>query len=639
MAVGGGTARAGRARAALIGGLVLLVGVALLPAVARAAISSSEPTYDNPVFEGDFPDPSVIRVGSTYYAYGTNRVGNVPVLKSTDLAHWTRVGDALPTLPGWAVKGDTWAPSVLQLSDDSFVLYYTVHDSRTGLQCLSRATSDQPEGPFSDPSGGTFMCQVDRRGSIDPSPFVDRDGTPWLVWKSEGRTDGEPTRFWTQRLTADGIHLTGPVTELLHTSQPWQEPIIENPTMVMLDGNYYLFYSANRWETPDYAIGYARCASVTGPCWEGGNGPILPKRDRVLGPGGPSFFTDTRGATWLAYHAWTSPDVGYPDGKRTLRIDKVAMVDGAPVIDGPTDGTESLVRASRLAGPDRYATAAALSASRFLPGVDVAYVATGSQFADALAAGPAAADDNAPTLLVSANGVPAVTEAELRRLKPSRIVVLGGQNVVPDLVLLRLARFTSGPTVRVAGTDRYDTSAKVSAASFQPGVPVAYVATGQQFADALAAGAAGAAQHGPVLLVERDRVPTATASELQRLRPGKIVLVGGETAVGSGVERQLGQWTTGSVVRAAGADRYATSAEVARLAFPAPVGEVTITTGRGFADAVAAGGQAQPVLLVGGSVSAPVQDQVTRLARDGITVLGGPGAVPDSALAQLDLRG
>jgi len=120
---------------------VLIVTGGLLPLTAAAAGDGG--TYQNPVLNADFPDPFVLRVGSTYYAYGTNQGENVQGLVSTDLATWRRTGDALPRLPGWAASGRTWSPAVLQRGDQ-FVLYYTVHDRRSGLQCLSRATSGSP---------------------------------------------------------------------------------------------------------------------------------------------------------------------------------------------------------------------------------------------------------------------------------------------------------------------------------------------------------------------------------------------------------------------------------------------------------------------------------------------------------------
>src|SRR5207244_3788041 len=82
-----------------------------------------------------------------------------------------------------------------------------------------------------------------------------------------------------------------------------------------------------------------------------------------------------------------------------------------------------------------------------------------------------------------------------------------------------------------AGDDRYATAAAVSEASFAAGVPVAYVATGSGFADALAAGPVAAADGGPILLVDRDTIPAATGAELDRLRPQRIVVLGGTAVV------------------------------------------------------------------------------------------------------------
>lgn len=89
-----------------------------------------------------------------------------------------------------------------------------------------------------------------------------------------------------------------------------------------------------------------------------------------------------------------------------------------------------------LAGTDRFATAAAIGAARFAPGVDVAFVATGEDFPDALAAGPAAAVAGAPILLVARDALPGVTAAELDRLAPRGIVVLGGTAAVAPEVEL-----------------------------------------------------------------------------------------------------------------------------------------------------------------------------------------------------------
>jgi len=187
----------------------------------------------------------------------------------------------------------------------------------------------------------------------------------------------------------------------------------------------------------------------------------------------------------------------------------------------------------RVAGDSRYATVARLSARTFPAGADVAYVATGNDFPDALGAAAAAGATGAPVLLTGGGALAPETAAEIARLRPDRIVVLGGPLAVADAVVADLGRL--GPVERVAGESRFATAAQVSAAAFRPGVPVAYLATGADFPDALGGGAAAGALGGPVLLTGPDALPAATAAELARLRPARIVVVGGAAAVSDAV--------------------------------------------------------------------------------------------------------
>ena len=273
------------------------------------------------VYADDFPDPYVIRAQGFYWAFATQRGWTkVPTLRSSDLVNWEWVGDALHGLPSWAAFGHNWAPAVLQRGS-SFVMYYTVRHEATGLQCISRATSVLVQGPYLDESDGPLICQTARGGSIDPSPFVDEDGTPWLLWKSEGTLQGEPTRIWVQRLRADGLGLTGAPTQLLERREDWEFPIIEGPSMVLVEGRYHLLYSANRWETTQYAVGHAVCASVTGPCRRTSSGPILATRAGEAGPGGQELVTTPTGEIALVHHAWEPGTIGYAaGGARRLHV-------------------------------------------------------------------------------------------------------------------------------------------------------------------------------------------------------------------------------------------------------------------------------------------------------------------------------
>jgi putative cell wall-binding protein len=199
-----------------------------------------------------------------------------------------------------------------------------------------------------------------------------------------------------------------------------------------------------------------------------------------------------------------------------------------------TDGT-----VTRIAGSDRYATAAAASRAAF-DSATVAYLAAGTSYPEAVAAGPIAALRNAPLLLTRTESLPSQTRTEMQRLGIGEVVILGGTGSVSSAVEADLA--TTYTVTRISGTDRYSTVAAISASYFQPDeVPVTYIARGDLFVDALAGGPTAVAHDGPILLTDQDSLPTATAAELQRLNPGKIVILGGAAAVSSAVESGLGQ--------------------------------------------------------------------------------------------------
>lgn len=295
---------------------------------------------------------------------------------------------------------------------------------------------------------------------------------------------------------------------------------------------------------------------------------------------------------------------------------------------------------TRIAGADRYLTAAAVSAASFASGVPVVYIAAGANFPDALSGAVAAAIGGGPILLVSGSTIPQAVATELTRLAPDRIVVLGGTSVVPASVESALAGYTSGSVTRIAGADRYATAAAVSAATFDPGVPVAYVANGRLFPDALAGAVAAALGPGPVLLVPGSTIPSTVAAELARLRPGRIVVLGGTAVVPADVEVSLAGYTAGTVTRIAGADRYGTAAAISAATFSPGVPVVYVANGDAFPDALTGAVPASlgpgPVLLIpGGSIPAAVGAELTRLAPGRIVVLGGVSRVSASVQTQL----
>jgi beta-xylosidase len=334
----------GRSRAAC-----LLLAAALLAAGGcggrpAAGPAAGERRFTNPVIEGNFADPSVLRIGDAWYAYATgDLVANLQVARSTDLVGWQRLDDALPELPAWSPlqKGLTWAPEVAR-TPAGYVMYYTARHAQSGRQCVSVAVADRPEGPFRDRSRRPLVCQRDLGGSIDPQRFVDRDGTPYLLWKNDGNCCDLPTEIWAQRLDRDGLALAGrPASLGVQGDQEWEGGLIEAPTLWRHDGVYYLFYSANDYASSLYAVGYATAKKVLGPYTDAPENPILATGTGTAnGPGGQAIVPGPDGRLWLAYHAWgdlVGDDAG---GQRAMWLDRLRFEDGRPRVDGPTDGPQ-----------------------------------------------------------------------------------------------------------------------------------------------------------------------------------------------------------------------------------------------------------------------------------------------------------
>jgi len=331
------------------------------------------------------------------------------------------------------------------------------------------------------------------------------------------------------------------------------------------------------------------------------------------------------------YRVEVSYDYSYPEYDST-HVDAVSVVRGqgrgiptAPVRGGAIP--------ERLAGSHRYVTAAVVSRKTFGEGAKVVYIATGERFPDALAGG-VAAGGRGPVLLVRRGLIPAATVRELERLKPKRIIVLGGASVVSAEVESELAAYTSGPVTRLAGPNRHGTAAAISAAHFKPGVKVAFVATGEGFPDALAGGPAASKLGGPILLTTKDLLLTAAKRELNRLKPERIVVLGDDGVVSASVESALGEYTDGPVTRLAGEDRYSTGAAVSAAAFDPGVRVVYMATGLDFPDALAGGAAAAakegPVLLTSRlSIPESTVSELIRLKPKRIVVLGGKSAVSD----------
>ncbi|SDH30684.1 ExeM/NucH family extracellular endonuclease [Agrococcus jejuensis] len=310
-----------------------------------------------------------------------------------------------------------------------------------------------------------------------------------------------------------------------------------------------------------------------------------------------------------------------PDAYRASDHDAVLV---GLTLDVPT---EPEVEVTTFAGADRYETNVQVSEALFDAGTDV-FLASGEGFVDALAAGPAAAHEGASLLLTPTGRLLDTTAAELERLAPETITIVGGEPSVSAAVEAAVAALLPDATIeRIAGADRFETAAELATSTFGT-VDGAFLASGLSFADALSAsGVAAQRDDVPVLLTMPDSLPAATASALDELDAGAVVVLGSRVTVADGVIRQVRAY--GDVVRVAGADRYATNALMVGIyGMPGSEGAIAVASGANFPDALSAtavaGRLGAPLLLSPGQcVLLETEDAIASLDPQRVVNVGG----------------
>jgi Glycosyl hydrolases family 43 len=356
--------------AAVVAGVLLVSGLtsdgggdltagALQP---HSAVAFDAALPSTPAYGGDAGDPDVIESAGTYYAFttGTALGNHLQALVDTSgspQAGWRSYtglsygSTALPTVPAWEAMNTQTSPGVFSF-DNHWVMFYDAaqagHASDTGYDCLSVATAAtiSPTGAaFTDDSTGPLLCQSALGGAIDPSPFIDpANGSPWLVWKSNDGGSSQPARIWTEELDSTGTgFLPGSTpTQIFYNNTvayPW-ESTVEDPSILAVGGQFYLLFSGGIYTSSNYAMGYAVCASPTGPCTQTDPNPIVSSYGTVAGPGGGSWFEDQPGQFWLDFDAWTAGCTSYScGGARRLFVAPITIdADKSTGLNAPAVG-------------------------------------------------------------------------------------------------------------------------------------------------------------------------------------------------------------------------------------------------------------------------------------------------------------
>ncbi len=289
--------------------------------------------WSNPVVPGDHPDPTIVRVGRHFWASATSGEWSpqFPLFHSRDLSSWTPAGSIFPTQPAWA-EGSFWAPELVHDEVTGRTLAWYVGKKRGGPLCIAVATADSPAGPYTD--HGPLICEP--AGSIDPCFARDENGEPYLIWKEDGNSIGQPTPIWAQHLSNDLLTLDGDKHELIRNDQPWEEGVVEGPYILRhraADGvlRFYMFYAGNSCcgKECKYAEGVARAEKLLGPWEKSPDNPLIGANDTWRCPGhGTAVHTSaSRGSNkrdkpeqdYLLYHA-------YPAGG-TIFVGREAVLD------------------------------------------------------------------------------------------------------------------------------------------------------------------------------------------------------------------------------------------------------------------------------------------------------------------------
>jgi arabinan endo-1,5-alpha-L-arabinosidase len=312
----------------------------------------SDFSIKEPVWDGYFADPFVLRAGGELFAFGTDAPGNptfsktgrmFPVLRSQDGLRWDWVGGALT--PGPNMEGCSfWAPEAAE-KDGRFYLYYSAGDEEGRGHQLRVAVSDRPEGPYED--AGVILVP-DEPFSIDAHPFCDPLDGRWRLLFAKDFFDGRAgTGLALVSLAPDMVCLAdAEVTTILRATSDWQIyerdrrwydrdwqawHTVEGPSLAMCDGRYYLFYSGGLWKSANYGIGVAVADRVQGPYVDPAveAGPSLLKSGDfdLIGPGHNSLFVGADSELWIAFHAWSA------DGSmRRMHVAPLTWKDGWPRI-------------------------------------------------------------------------------------------------------------------------------------------------------------------------------------------------------------------------------------------------------------------------------------------------------------------
>ena len=296
--------------------------------------SASESQEKRPVANVPLADPFILLHDGTYYAYGTGAENGIPVWVSDDLQTWHKApGRATEglSLQQDDVYGDRWcfAPEVYCV-DGIFYMFFSAQSR------ICVAVADSPLGPFVQREKKPM---IEGEKCIDNTLFIDDDGRKYMYF--DRFNDG--LNIWVCELESNLLGIKpGTMQKCIHVSQEWETVwprVNEGCFVIKHTGIYYMTYSANSYERPNYGVGCATAESPAGPWAKYDHNPLLQFPGDLVGVGHSAMFKDKSGRLRIVFHAHHSKEKIHPrnmfisnvlfryrDGAYMMEIDKSYMV-------------------------------------------------------------------------------------------------------------------------------------------------------------------------------------------------------------------------------------------------------------------------------------------------------------------------
>lgn len=275
--------------------ILVLIVVILLPV---NTFSQKKKYFENPVITSDMADPSIVKIGDTFYATGTSSewAPFYPIFFSKDLINWTQTGHVFNKKPNWT-SHSFWAPELFYLNNKVFC-YYTARRKTDNVSFIGVASSDSPYKEFTD-HGPIIEYGTE---SIDAFVFDD-NGQLYIRWKAYG-LDKRPIELLAGKLSDDGLRLEGDVFSLLRDDEKIG---MEGQQHLKRGDYYYIIYSARGCCGPssDYDVRVARSKSFAGPYEKYDGNPILQGGDGNFQSGGHGTLVEAKdNRLFYLFHAY-----------------------------------------------------------------------------------------------------------------------------------------------------------------------------------------------------------------------------------------------------------------------------------------------------------------------------------------------